>query len=136
MALGIGLPAASAGSLPSNDEEARYTPIQSISYDFGSKSMNGYFVEQAATCLVTLMITEKSDPDQPLPPSPTRVRLELQPGQIAGLDSEEGRSVNITCGEQAATVVVNVGDRDRLVEQQIAVLKQPAGDSQGIAKLP
>ena len=135
-ALGIGLPAASAGSLPSKDEEARYAPIQSISYDFGSKSMNGYFVQQAATCLVTLMITEKSDPDQPLPLSPTRVRLLLLPGQIAGLDSEEGRSVNITCGEQAATVVVNVGDRDRLVEQQIAALKQPAGDSQGIAKLP
>ena len=136
VALGIGLPAASAGSLPSNDEEARYAPIQSISYVFGSKSMNGYFVQQAATCLVTLMITEKSDPDQPLPLSPTRVRLVLQPGQIAGLDSEEGRSVNVACGEQAATVVVYVGDRDRLVEQQIAVLKQPAGDSQGIAKLP
>jgi len=136
VALGIGLPAASGGSLPSNDEEARYAPIQSISYVFGSKSMSGYFVQQAGTCLVTLMITEQSDPDQPLALSPTRVRLLLQPGQIAGLDSEEGRSLNVTCGGQAAMVIVNVGDRDQLIAQQIAALKQPPEESQGMAKAP
>ena len=136
VALGSGLSAASAGSLPSKDKEARYAPIQSISYVFGSKSINGYFVQQTATCLVTLMIAEKSDPDQPLPLSPTRVRLVLQPGQIAGLDSEEGRSINLTCGEQAASVIVNVGERDSLLEQQIAAVKRAADESQGVAKLP
>jgi hypothetical protein len=134
--LGIGAPAASGGSLPSKDEETRYASIQSISYAFGSKSMSGYFVQQAATCVVTLMITERSDPDQPLPLSPTRVRLLLQPGQIAGLDSEEGRSINLTCGEQAASVIVNVGERDSLLEQQIAAVKRAADESQGVAKLP
>jgi hypothetical protein len=82
------------------------------------------------------MITERSDPDQPLPLSPTRVRLLLQPGQIAGLDSEEGRSINLTRGEQAASVIVNVGERDSLLEQQIAAVKRAADESQGVAKLP
>ena len=70
---------------------ARYLPIQNISYDLGSTSMSGYFVQQSATCVVTLMISDKGDPEASPPPSPTRVRLALNPGQIAGVDSEEGR---------------------------------------------
>jgi hypothetical protein len=31
------------------------------------------------------------------------VRVMLDPGQVAGLDSEEGRSLSLTCGEDAAT---------------------------------
>jgi len=40
------------------------------------------------------------------------------PGQIAGLDSEEGRSLNFTCGEDAATLVVDYGERSKLMVQQ------------------
>ena len=106
-------PAAAADS-----SQASYLPVQSISYEFGAKSVSGYFVQQAQTCVVTLMVAEKDDPDQPLPPSPARVRLVLNPGQIAGLDSEQGRSVNLTCGEGAATLLVDVGDTDKLVAAQ------------------
>jgi hypothetical protein len=80
--LSISVPAALSGS-PASDAEAKYVPIQSISYEFGSKSVSGYFVQQATTCLVTLMIIEKADPEDPLPLSPARVRLALYPGQIA-----------------------------------------------------
>ena len=118
------VPAASSGSPSPVADLATYVPIQSISYEFGSKSMSGYFVEQAATCLVTLMVIEKSDPEGPLSPSPTRVRLMLLPGQIAGLDSEEGRSLNFTCGVGATTLLVDVGERDRLVELQALALKE------------
>lgn len=86
-----------------------FAPIQSISYAFGSKSMSGYFVQESTTCVVTMMILEKSDPEHLLPATPTRVRLVLNPGQIAGLDSEEGRSLNLICGEGAATLLVDVG---------------------------
>jgi hypothetical protein len=98
--------------------QAGYRPVQSISYQFGAKSVSGYFVQQAQTCVVTLMVAEKDDPDRPLPPSPARVRLVLNPGQIAGLDSEQGRSLNFTCGEGAATLLVDIGDTDRLVAAQ------------------
>src|SRR5438477_9168569 len=109
--LWIGIPAVAGG--PPDVDGARYLPIQSISYEFGSKSMSGYFVQQAATCIVTLMISDKNDPDASQPPSPARVRLALNAGQTAGLDSEEGRSINVTCGAGATTLLVDVGQRDK-----------------------
>ena len=110
--------------------EAKYAPIQSISYDFGSKSMSGYFVEQAAKCVVMLMVYEKRDPDAAPSSTATRVRLVLNPGQTAGLDSEEGRSLNFTCGEGATALLVDVGEREKLVELQRLTL---AKDRQRIA---
>jgi hypothetical protein len=120
---------ASGGSPLLVESQARYVPIQSISYEFGSKFMTGYFVEQGATCIVTLMIIEKSDPEEPLGLSPMRVRLVLSPGQVAGLDSEEGRSLNFTCEKNAMTLLVDVGERDRLVAlQDTAVREHIASD--------
>lgn len=111
-------PAALSGSPSSLEERTQYKPVQSISYEFGSKSMSGYFLQDANACLVTLMISEKGDPETSLPMSPTRVRLALNPGQIAGVDSEEGRSLNFTCGKDAATLIVDTGRTDKLVVRQ------------------
>ncbi|HUL05635.1 MAG TPA: hypothetical protein VLV76_04835 [Candidatus Acidoferrum sp.] len=116
-AIAAGLWAASPAAAAESGQ-ASYRPVQSISYEFGAKSVSGYFVQQAQTCVVTLLVAEKDDPEQPLPPSPARVRLVLNPGQIAGLDSEQGRSLNLTCGEGAATLLVDVGDTDKLVAAQ------------------
>ena len=111
-------PAASAGLPSAVEDRAVFAPIESIRYDFGSKSMSGYFVEQAGACHVMLMVFETTDPDKSPPPSATRVRLVLLPGQIAGLDSEEGRSLNFTCGEGGTTLLVYAGETDRLVNLQ------------------
>lgn len=109
------VPAAS-GDVPSPAENvAEYAPLQSISYSFGSKFMSGYFVELSDLCSVTLMVFEKSDPEEPLALSPTRIRFGLNPGQIVGLDSEEGDSLNLTCGADAMTMLVEVGERAVLV---------------------
>ena len=118
LSLCIAIPAALSGSPPPVENQTRYLPIQSISFEFGSKSMSGYFVKQASTCQVTLMISEKGDPEQPLPQSAARLRLALHPGQMAGLDSEEGRSLNFTCGDNAASLLVDAIERDRLMEVQ------------------
>lgn len=120
LALGVcgWVTAASGGPRFESQGTTKYLPIQSISYQFGSQLMSGYFVQQASACLVTLMITENSDPEHLLPVTATRVRLVMNPGQIAGLDSEQGRSLNFTCGEGAATLVVDFGERARLVAAQ------------------
>ena len=73
--------------------------------------MSGYFVEQAGACHVMLMVFETTDPDKSPPPSATRVRLVLLPGQIAGLDSEEGRSLNFACGERGTRLSAMVTRR-------------------------
>jgi hypothetical protein len=108
--------------------EAKYAPIQSVRYDFGSKSMSGYFVDQAKRCVVMLMVTEKGDQDAAPSSTATRVRLVLNPGQTAGLDSEEGRSLNFTCGEGATVLVVDSGDREELVELQTLSLRKTASE--------
>ena len=110
-------PAVSGGFPSEKDGDALFKPIQSISYTFGSKAVSGYFIQQNSVCLVTLMIAERSDPDLPSATA-ARVRIMLDPGQVAGLDSEEGRSLNLTCGEGAETLVVNYGERGKLLAQQ------------------
>ena len=111
-------PALSGESRWQKEGDAGYLPSQSISYQFGSKATSGYFVPQGSACLVSLMISDKGDPDRLSPTTAARVRLVLEPGQIAGLDSEEGRSLNFTCGAGAKTLVVNSGERSKLVAQQ------------------
>jgi hypothetical protein len=109
--------AVSGESRSQEEGDALYRPIQSISYEFGSKAVSGYFVQRNSVCLVTLMIAERTDADLPSPTA-ARVRVMLDPGQVAGLDSEEGRSLSLTCGEDAATLVVSYGERDKLMAQQ------------------
>ncbi len=123
-------PAMSGGLPPQKEGDALYQPIQSISYTLGSKAISGYFVERNSVCLVTLMVIEKSDPDLPSTTA-ARVRLMLDPGQVAGVDSEEGRSLNLTCGDGAATLVVTYGERSKLVAQQgLAATKRIAERAQ------
>ena len=125
LAIGSALVATVCISVPGASSEpasrmgqAQYQELQSISYEFGSKFTSGYFVRQAGKCLVMLMVAEKSNPDQPLAFTAARVRMILNPGQIAGFDSEEGRSFNFTCGENAAAIQVDAGERDRLAFQR------------------
>jgi hypothetical protein len=124
----IGLWASAAPATEPVKKDAKYAPIQSIRYDFGSKSMSGYFMEQAKKCIVMLMVYEKRDPDADSSSTATRVRLALNPGQTAGLDSEEGRSLNFTCGEEATALIVDSSEREKLVELQKLTLRKTASD--------
>ena len=118
----------SSQSRPPIKDKNTYAPIESIGYDFDSKSMSGYFVEKAARCVVMLMVYEKGDPDTVPWSTATRVRLVLNPGETAGLDSEEGRSLNFTCGEGATALVVDSGEREKLVELQRLTLSKTASE--------
>jgi hypothetical protein len=88
--------------------------------------MSGYFVEKDARCVVMLMVYEKRDPDTNFSSTATRVRVVLNPGQTVGLDSEKGRSLNFTCGEGAVALIVDVGDREELLELQRLSLRKTA----------
>ena len=99
-----------------------YLPVQAMSHDIGSKSMRGYFVQSNGACSVVLMITERTNPETPAPLSAARVRLVLQPGAMAGLDSVEGRSLNFTCDRAAARLLVDEGETGALMARQNARL--------------
>jgi hypothetical protein len=102
----------------SASKRAEYVPVQAIDYDIGSKSILGYFVQANGACSLILMITEKIDLDTSAPLSAARVRLVLQPGAVAGLDSIEGHSLNFTCGRAAAKLLVDEGETNALIVQQ------------------
>jgi hypothetical protein len=95
-----------SSAAPVDGVRAIYKPMQSISHDLGSKSAIGYFVREAGECQLVVMIAEHTDPESGPILSAARLRLALRPGQAAGLDSEEGRSIELTCGDEAATLTV------------------------------
>jgi len=103
----VGTAASSASTMPPG--QTTYLPMQAISYDLGSKAAIGYFVRDAGACQVVMMITEKADVQAPSTFSAARLRLALLPGQRAGLDSEEGRTIDLACGEGADTLTVRNG---------------------------
>ena len=100
--------AAAPGATANRDPSGLATiwPIEAISYELGSKRVIGYFEPRDGRCQVTLMIAEAVDPDK-APLSATRLSLPILPGGSAGLASEEGRAIELTCGARAQTVVVS-----------------------------
>lgn len=62
------------------------------------------------------------------------VRLVLNPGQTAGLDSEEGKSLNFTCGDNAAALFVDTGEREQLLASQRSALPPAAFAETGLAR--
>jgi hypothetical protein len=106
--------AAASGAIANQNSSgvATFRPIQGISFQLGSKRAVGYFEPRNGKCLVTLMIAEKVDPDQARPSSAARLSLAMLPGQSAALASEEGTSMQLTCGAAAETVAVKLtGER-------------------------
>lgn len=101
--------AVGTNAAPAAGDEATYKPMQSISHDLGSKSAIGYFLRDGGECEIVLMISENTDPESGPMLSAARLRLALRPGQAAGLDSDEGRSIDFTCGDEAATLSVRSG---------------------------
>jgi hypothetical protein len=90
-----------------------FRSAQAISYQLGSKRAVGYFVRVDGACQVTLMIAEAIDPELAQPTSAARLSLAMMPGQKAALASEEGESLELTCGSGAETVLVTRASAER-----------------------
>ena len=103
--------AAASKISPEGPADQQYRPVQSISYPLGSKQAIGYFTRESGSCQVTMVVAEIVDPEVATPTSAARLRLSLRPGQAAGLDSEEGDAIDMTCGEAAETLIVSRGIR-------------------------
>jgi hypothetical protein len=83
-----------------------FGPIEAMSHQLGSKRAVGYFDSSNGKCQITLMIAEAIDPEQARPASAARLSLPIWPGESAALASEEGPSMELTCGAGAQTVVI------------------------------
>lgn len=122
----------SAGDRSAGDGQIRYRPVQGIHQDFGSKSITGYFIRRDDQCQVALHVAEKGDPAFPAMQNAARIRLALAPGEIAWLDSEEGRTLSVTCGARAASLIVSSGNREQLATRAGAMA--PLDRAEGAAQ--
>ncbi len=107
----------STGSSVAASEDAvgaRYGVLQNFSHEFGSKIASGYFVREIDRCLITLKIADKGNIEGQPGRTTAHVRLVLNPGQTAGLDSEEGQSLNLTCSTNARALILDSGGKDAL----------------------
>ena len=111
----------STGSSAASSERAisaRHGVLQSFSHQFGSKLASGYFVREIDRCLITLKIAEKRNTENQSGQTAAHVRFVLNPGQKAGLDSEEGQSLNLTCSTNATALILDSGGKDALMAAQ------------------
>ena len=111
-------------------DKTQYAALQSFSQDFGSKSTSGYFVSETGKCFVTLTVAQKKALGSPSGQPAEPIHLFLDPGQMAGLDSEEGQSVTFTCAKDAAALIVDSGERNTSMAP-----KKPAPADEDSAKI-
>src|SRR5579871_2601280 len=121
--VGAALIACGGSSFAEGASRRVFKPIQSIGYEIGSKKISGYFVKQESACAVTMMVIDAGSPE-PSSTTAARIRFMLNPGQVGGIDSEEGRSINVTCGPDANMVIVDAGASSQLVpiHQRVATV--------------
>ena len=84
-----------------------YRPAQGLSHFFGSKHAVGYFLQKNGACAVNLFLAENAGEDAG--PSASRLELTVMPGDNVKLSSVEGQTIEMKCGDGAATLEVKAG---------------------------
>jgi hypothetical protein len=87
-------------------------PLMATSLDVGSKHIVGYFLDADGQCKLTLMIAdaprdESSEPSAQI----LRLRLIVEPGRAALVDTTDGRLVQFACDPDARTMNATLLDQ-------------------------
>jgi hypothetical protein len=80
-------------------------PHEPILTTVGSKRIIAFYVPDTGSCAVNAVVWEK-DANTDMPYSSERVRVSLIQGQIFHIDSTGNESINLRCGDNAATLAV------------------------------
>lgn len=111
VAAGVALTASLAVPAMAHERgKVRLLPLHGVSLNVGSKHLVGYFLAEAKTCNVTLLMSNIERDGEVVPPtgSAARVRQTLQPNTTARIETVEGESLELAClpGAEAMTVRV------------------------------
>ncbi len=109
MAFIAGLAISWASGVKAVTGERSYLPVQAIDYPLGSSRAVGHFRQRDNVCQVTLMLVDESGVELGDARATARLRFALRPGQTAGVDSDEGRYIDLTCGPKAKSLTVHDG---------------------------
>jgi hypothetical protein len=72
-------------------------PIQAVVQDFGRTKVLAYYTREAGRCALVVMTGEEPGP---------RVRVSLAPAQTAAVEDVGGGALGLTCGAEAARLLV------------------------------
>ena len=106
-------------SVPARSEEPLVNlgpvgPDDTILDVFGSKRVLAFFEPDMGQCAVRSVAWDIVDAEADTVYSAVQVRISLKPGQIIHLDASDNETVNLQCGDNAATLAV-VDSDDRIV---------------------
>ena len=87
-------------------------PLKAISLDVGSKHVVGYFLNTEGQCKLTLMIADAFRDEAAEPSSHAmRLRLMVEPGRPALVDSTDGRLLQFGCEPDAQAMNATLLDQ-------------------------
>lgn len=72
-------------------------PLQGVSFDIGTKRAVSYFLSDGNSCKLTLMLAEIIHDGEVNGLTATRVRVTIDAGKAAELDTVEGKSLEFKC---------------------------------------
>ncbi len=86
--------------------------LKAISLDVGSKHVVGYFLDAEGQCKLTLMIADAVRDETSEPPSQImRLRLMVEPGRSALVDTTDGRLLQFGCESKAQAMSATLLDQ-------------------------
>jgi hypothetical protein len=105
----------SAASVPAHSEEPWVNlgpvgPYEPIRVAVGSKRVLAFFEPNVGQCAVRSVVWDVVDADADTVYSAVQLRISLKPSQIVHIDASENETVNLQCGDNAATLAVVDGE--------------------------
>ena len=114
------LVALTAASTPARADELAQNlgpvgPHEPILTTVGSKRIIAFYMPDGGHCAVNAVVWDSTDADAD---SAARVRVSLSPRQMVHIDSAENKSLNLQCGDNAATLAIV--DTDKFMAAGVA----------------
>ena len=96
--------------MPASAEESRQNlgpvgPYEPILATVGNKRLIAFYVPDSGRCSISAVVFDVAPPEAPY--SPARVRINLWPGDSFHLDTAGQKSVDLSCGDNASTLVLS-----------------------------
>jgi hypothetical protein len=96
-------PAAWAG----DDAVATMKPRQGVTLDLGSKRSVGFFLADAATCNLTVLVAEAVIDGADEISAPARLQFAVGAGHAVRVDTADGKAMRFTCSGDAQSMTVS-----------------------------
>ena len=108
----VGLATTMSPSAAGSRSPTTMKPLKAISLDVGSKHVVGYFLNAEGQCKLTLMIADAARDESSEPSAQVmRLRLMVEPGRSALVDTTEGRMLQFACESEAQAMNASLLDQ-------------------------